>query len=136
MAAPIEIKWHLPNLWYALGIGLLVLIAILSLMPVADAPETNDKLVHVIMYAVPSAWFSLIVSKRSSLAWVFVSLVGYGFLMEFFQGLTDYRSQDMLDAVANGFGVLIGLSFHFSAFRRWLVKIDNYLSVLRHRRFN
>ena len=130
MAGSKENIWHLYQLWIGLGVVLLILIAILSLIPVPDGPAGNDKLAHVIMYAIPSSWFSLIVMRRTSLVWIFVALMSYGLLMEFLQGLTDYRSAEFGDAMANGLGAIIGLMSHFSPLRRWLIIIDHRLSRL------
>ncbi len=121
--------WHFRNLWFACGFALLLLIAIGSLMPVSG-DVGNDKLAHVIMYAVPAIWFSLIVERRS--LWrILIGLVAFGSLIEFLQGLTDYRTMEFADAVANGLGALLGLFFHFTPLRQWLSEIDNRIYKLR-----
>jgi len=92
----------------------------------------DDKVAHLLSYLVLSSWFSTIVARASLLWRVFLGLVTYGLLMEFLQGLTGYRNPEFADAIANSVGVIIGLLFYFSPFRRWLVEIDNQLDRLRH----
>ncbi|MDH5353481.1 MAG: VanZ family protein [Gammaproteobacteria bacterium] len=121
--------WHFRYLWFACGFLLLLLIAIASLMPVSG-DVGNDKLAHVIMYAIPSIWFSLLIERPGSLWRILLGLTAYGLLMEVFQGLTDYRSMEFADAVANSLGVLLGLGFYFTPCRRWLVAIDHRLYQL------
>ena len=125
-----EVEWRLKWLWFGCGFILLLLIAILSLMPVSGVGG-GDKIGHVFMYAVLSSWFSLIVSRTGLLWFVLLGAISYGLLMEFLQSLTDYRGAEFADAVANSIGALLGLLFHFSPFRRWLVMIDARLDQLR-----
>ena len=122
--------WHFKHLWYACGFALLMFIAIGSLMPVSG-DVGNDKLAHVIMYTMPSIWFSLLVDRPGSLWKIFLGLTAYGLLMEVFQGLTDYRTMEFADALANGLGILTGLFFYFTPCRRWLSAIDNFIYQLR-----
>ena len=124
-----EVEWRLTRLWYGCGIALLLVVAIISLVPVSGGG--NDKLAHVLIYLVLSSWFSLIAARPVLLWRVFFGLIAYGFLMELLQGLTDYRSLEFADAVANSVGVTIGLLFHFSPFRRLLILIDSRLARLR-----
>lgn len=121
--AILRLRW----LWFACGFGMLALVAILSLMPVSGAGG-NDKLAHILMYAFLSSWFSLLVIRYRSLCWVLFGLIAYGLLMEFLQGLTDYRSAELADAIANSIGATIGLIFRFTRLRDWLIRIDHQLS--------
>ncbi len=122
-SALLRLRW----LWFCCGVGMLILVAILSLMPVSDMGG-NDKLGHILMYAFVSGWFSLLVTRDRSLWWVLSGLIAYGLLMEFLQGLTDYRSAEFADAIANSIGAAIGLVFRFTRVRAWLVRIDHQLS--------
>lgn len=123
-----NISWRLPGLWYLCGFSILLLIAILSLTPMPDVSIGNDKLGHFLAYAVVSSWFSLIVKRTTSLWWVVLGLIAYGLLMEFLQGLTDYRVEDLADALANSLGVVTGLVCHFTRLRQWLIRIDQHLA--------
>ena len=125
-----KVEWRLTRLWYGCGIALLLVVAVISLVPVSGSGG-NDKLAHMLIYLVLSGWFSLIAARPALLWRVFFGLIAYGLLMELLQGLTDYRSLEFADAVANSIGVAIGLLFHFSPFRRLLMVVDFHLDRLR-----
>ena len=121
-----EFGLKLPKLWFGLGfIGLLAL-GVVSLIPAPDLGG-NDKTGHFIAYAMLSAWFSLLVEQRKSLWSILFGLIACGLFLEFLQGLTSYRSGDLADAVANSLGVITGLAFYFSPFRRILRNVDRWL---------
>jgi len=118
---------QLRKLWFALAYSLTLAVGVLSLIPGPDI-GASDKLAHFLTYAVLSAAFSLIVEQRKSLWLILTGLIVYGLLLEFLQGLTGYRFEDMADALANSLGVLTGLVFYFSPlhdifrrFERWLL---------------
>lgn len=121
-----ENELKLPKFWFGLAfIGLLVL-AVVSLIPAPDLGG-NDKIGHFFSYAILSAYLSLLVVQRKSLWRILFGLIAYGLLLEFMQSLTDYRSGDFADAVANSLGVITGLAFYFSPLRRLLRKLDLWL---------
>jgi len=126
-----EVEWQLARLWYGCGIALLLIVAVASLVPVSGGGDGSDKLAHFLIYMVLSIWFSLIITRPVLLWQVFFGLIGYGFFMELLQRLTDYRSFEFADALANSVGVAIGLLFHFSPLRRLLIQIDSRLASLR-----
>jgi VanZ family protein len=65
-----------------------------------------DKLVHLASYATLMFWWAqLVVRRRWRLA---LAVILYGILIEGLQGLTPNRQPDVLDALANSTGVLIG----------------------------
>jgi VanZ family protein len=98
-----------------------VLITILSLITVEGIKSTiaiphKDKMVHFVFYFVfVLLWFS--VKKASSnlkkiSQTIFLLAVGYGLLMEFLQNLlTDNRTGDVLDVLANTLGALMALLY-------------------------
>ncbi len=121
-----EIGLKLPKFWYVLAfIGLLTL-AVVSLIPVPDLGG-SDKFGHFISYAMLSAFYSLLVEQRKTLWRILFGLIAYGLLLEILQGLTDYRSGDLADALANSLGVITGLGFYFSPLRQILRKVDRWL---------
>lgn len=119
----------LRKLWLGCGLILLLIVAVLSLIPVPQSPEGSDKVAHVVLYAILSGWFSLIVSEQKSLWWVFFGVAGYGALIELLQGQTGYRSLELADAIANSIGAAIGLGCRFTRLRQVLSKIDYRLSA-------
>ncbi|MCP4494908.1 MAG: VanZ family protein [Gammaproteobacteria bacterium] len=114
-------------LWYGIGFSMLVMVTVLSLMPVSGDVGVNDKLIHLLVYACLSGWFSLIVRHRRSLIGVFIGLVVFGLLIEFLQGLTEYRSAELADAIANSIGVFIGMGIYFTPLYRLMRKFDAML---------
>ncbi|HEY9102494.1 VanZ family protein [Chitinimonas sp.] len=98
------------DLGIALGVLYLLVIAYGSLMhnpPSLDVPE-GDKWQHLAGYAVLAGWWVLTLPHHRLAVWL--GAAGYGVLMECLQGLTDYRSFDVLDMLANGTGALLGLA--------------------------
>ena len=121
-----EIGLKLPKFWFGLAfIGLLTL-AVVSLIPVPDLGG-SDKFGHFISYAMLSAFYSLLVEQRKTLWRILFGLIAYGLLLEILQGLTDYRSGDLADALANSLGVITGLGFYFTPLRQILRKVDRWL---------
>ncbi len=116
----------LAKFWFGLAFIWLLALGVVSLIPAPDLGG-NDKIGHVIAYAMLSAWFSLLVEQRESLWRILLGLIIYGLLLEFLQGLTSYRSGDLADALANSLGVITGLGFYFSPLRQILRKVDRWL---------
>lgn len=123
---------QLGKLWFFCGILLLLLVAVLSLTPVpVEGPDNFDKLAHLLIYAFLSGWFSLLATKPADLRWSFSLLVIYGVLLEVLQGMTDYRSFEVADAIANTIGAALGVTVYFTRLRFALVNIDQRLAGLR-----
>ncbi|NNE62981.1 MAG: VanZ family protein [Gammaproteobacteria bacterium] len=110
---------------------MLLVVAVLSLIPVPQSPEGSDKVAHIVIYAILSGWFSVIVSRQNSLWRVFIGVAAYGALIELLQGQTGYRSLELADAVANTIGAALGVVCHFTRLRQVLVKLDYRLSASR-----
>jgi hypothetical protein len=96
------------RLWRAGGwLGVAITLAV-SLMPppLNDSGSHTDKLVHLAGYAVLMFWWAqLVVERRWKLA---VAVVMFGIGIEGLQGLTPDRQPDLLDALSNSGGVLLG----------------------------
>ena len=85
-----------------------ILTLVISLMPPAleDSSGHTDKLVHLAGYALLMFWWAqLVIRQRWKLA---VAVVLFGISIELLQGLTPARQPDLLDALANAGGVLLG----------------------------
>jgi VanZ family protein len=96
-------RWWLVAGW--LGV---VLTLVVSLIPPALdlSGGHNDKLVHLAGYALLMFWWAQLVTRqRWKLA---VAVMLFGALIEGLQGLTPDRQPDLLDALANSSGVLLG----------------------------
>ena len=100
----------LRRVWLAIGIGLIVVVIWLSLTPhpVEIPVEQGDKLGHFAAYGTLMFWFAqLDARQRTRLAYA-IGFVALGVALEFAQGLTDYRTFEVADMVANAIGVLLG----------------------------
>ncbi len=106
------------RLFVILPIIYTVLLTVGSLMKpvkIEDAPDHFDKILHASAYfGLTVLWLTWGISRRYSSRKIITSVgllaIVYGVLMEVFQGaLTDYRSADFLDVIANTTGVLLGL---------------------------
>ena len=107
----IESVWRQINvvsLWRTgawLGVVATLLLSLLP--PVLDeSGGHSDKIAHLAGYAVLMFWWAqLIVQRRWRLA---VAAVVFGISIELLQGLTPNRQPDLLDALANSGGILLG----------------------------
>ena len=98
---PYRLAW----LWYLLGALWLLLVAIFSLIPLPqDDVGVDDKLIHLLAYALLSGWFSLLVRSRILLVWIVAGLVLFGITIELLQSLTHYRYTEWGDVLANSLG--------------------------------
>lgn len=75
----------------------------------------TDKFEHVLAYAVISFFWSLS-CKLGKINLSFLSLlliiIGYGIIIEFLQmSVTNHRTGDLLDVIANSTGVFLGYIF-------------------------
>jgi len=122
---------QLSRLWYLIGAGLLVAVAIVSLMPAPDV-GVSDKVSHLVTYFILTGWFGLLARHRLELAWTVVALIGYGMIIELLQAQTGYRFAEWGDVIANTAGCLCGATLYFTSLRRLFSFIDLKLaSMLR-----
>lgn len=97
--------------WWRWGGYFLILVVVYcSLAP--RAPEMDmqhgDKLGHFLAYGSLMFWFAQLAPLLGErLRWAF-AFVLMGITLEFLQGLTSYRSCDVLDMLANAAGVFLG----------------------------
>ena len=122
---------QLSGLWYLLGAGLLVAVAIVSLMPAPDV-GVGDKVAHLITYFILAGWFGLLARHRLELAWTVAALIVYGMIIELLQAQTGYRFAEWGDVIANSAGCFCGAALYFTPLRRMFGFIDAKLaSTLR-----
>ena len=85
----------------------LAVVMVLALMPVGPMPSIGwDKANHALAFAVLAMLGRTAYPQQGARIWL--GLLAYGGLIELLQGLTDYRSADWLDVVADGVGLFIG----------------------------
>ena len=101
---------RLRRVWQAIGLALIALVIYLSLTPdpIVLPGERGDKYGHVIAYGTLMFWFAQLhmrIAVRVIWALIFIAM---GIGLEFEQGLTDYRTFEVQDMVADAMGVLVG----------------------------
>ena len=96
------------RLWRVGGWLGVVATLVLSLLTPALGNGTShlDKLAHLLGYALLMFWWAqIVIHQRWKLA---LAVVLFGIAVELLQGLTPNRLPDLLDALANSGGVLLG----------------------------
>ncbi|HUG72834.1 MAG TPA: VanZ family protein [Steroidobacteraceae bacterium] len=110
------------RLWFCLGLGIAVAIAVVCLMPGRNIPQfrlVSDKVEHALAFAMLAFWFGSILVRRD-LLWLALALVAFGGLIEVAQGLMGLgRHADLLDLVADTVGVVVGLLLALTPLGRW-----------------
>ena len=94
---------------------------ILSLVPLDDfsaAQTLNDKVLHVLAYIVLMVWFGGIVPRQYYYR-LFLALLAYGGAVELLQSLTDYRSMELADLLADTAGLALGWILANLGLRHW-----------------
>ena len=98
------------KLWLTIGYALVAIIIFLSLAP--NLPSTDieqgDKLGHFLAYGTLMFWFCQIYATRSSRIAHALAFAAMGVALEYAQGMTDYRTFEVLDMLANATGVALG----------------------------
>ncbi len=100
-----------PNFWFGMGLlwtGIIIYGCFAPSQP--DVGVTGfDKLLHGGAFAGLAFWFGAVYAKQRHL-FIVLSLAFLGIVIEIGQGLTSYRSSDMLDFVADSMGIVIGIT--------------------------
>src|SRR6266849_6678709 len=84
-------------------------VVVLSLIPLdVDLVENEDKLAHFVAYGSLAFWFGMLIEGRGRELRIAVAFALMGVALEFLQGLTDYRTFEIADMVANAIGAAFG----------------------------
>jgi len=119
------------RLWAAIGLAGCTALMAACLMPSppqADVPG-YDKLVHLVAYLCLGAWFGVVFPQRYGR--IFCGLLALGVGIECVQGLTDFRSFEVADMVADAVGIVAGLALARLGVMRWLNFVDAYVHTTR-----
>jgi VanZ family protein len=120
-------QFQLIGLWSAMGVGMLMAVAFVSLMPAPDV-GVNDKVSHLLTYFILTGWFGLLARNRIILGWTVVALIAYGMIIDLLQGQTGYRLAEWGDVIANSVGCIVGATLYFSPLRRLFRFVDKTLA--------
>lgn len=113
-----------PWLWAGLWMLAIAAVVIGSLLPGRSLPG-SDKLEHFAAYAALSAGAVQLFARRLSWAFICLLLVLMGIGLEYLQASMKLgRMLDRNDALANTFGVLLGLATAFTPLRDALLRLD------------
>jgi VanZ like family len=82
---------------------------VLSLIPVeVDLGAGRDKLAHFLAYGSLSLGFGMLFGGRGRQLRIALAFAAMGVALEFLQGLTDYRTFEVADMIANAIGATLG----------------------------
>ena len=97
------------RIWFLLGWAMVVTVVVLSLIPLdVDLGNNRDKLAHFAAYGGLSFWFGMLIDGRGRELRVAAAFALLGVALEFLQGLTDYRTFEIADMIANATGAALG----------------------------
>ncbi len=125
-----QASYRYRRIWLLLGWGMVAAIAVLSLIPVeVDLSGGRDKLAHFAAYGGLSFWFGMIFGGRGLQLGIAVAFAALGVALEFLQGLTDYRSFEIADMVANAVGAGLGWCLAQTPFRSALTLAERWIAA-------
>jgi len=115
-------RFRLRSLWHTIGWALVLTVVYLSLtpQPIAIPVEHGDKIGHLSAYAVLMVWFAQLYRSVTARCLLAVAFGALGIALEFAQLLTDTRTFEYSDMVADSLGVALG----------WLVAPPRTVNVL------
>ncbi|ATE74445.1 hypothetical protein CNO08_02115 [Lysobacter capsici] len=129
-------EFERPALWVALWLAMIAVVIATCLLPARDLPPTPfsqfDKIEHFSAYLAMSAYAGMLFARMRPQAIAAIGLIAMGVGLEFAQAqLTDSRSGDAADALANGLGALAGLFLARTPVALWLQRVDRRLAPKR-----
>lgn len=125
-----------PLLWCALWLAMIAVVIATCLLPAHDLPpppfSNFDKIEHFGAYLALSSYAGMLFARLRPQAIAVAGLIAMGVGLEFAQAtLTDSRSGDGIDALANSLGALAGLFVARTPVALWLLWVDRRLSRKR-----
>jgi VanZ family protein len=119
------------GLWTSIGWGLVATIVYLSLTPraIQFTLAESDKLEHLVAYFVLAGWYCQLYVRRYH--WVVaLAAAALGVLMECLQGMTSYRTFEVMDMLADGAGVGLAVSASVGSGATLVLRADRRLASL------
>ena len=118
------------KLWLLLGWLYVLLLLYGSLIRVPDINtylDHTDKLIHFLLYFILAGWFIQLYSRHSQRMVILGGAIVLGIVIEFLQGLTGYRSFDLLDALANSIGAISAFLLANTSMALLLKRFDKWV---------
>jgi VanZ family protein len=108
-------------------------VVVLSLIPVEmDLSGGRDKLAHFLAYGSLSLGFGMLFGGRGRQLGIAIAFAAMGVALEFLQGLTDYRTFEIADMIANAIGAALGWGLVQTPLRNGLEWVERLIgAVLR-----
>ncbi len=114
---------RLRGVWWAGGCVLVGIVLYVCLTPLSVPPGAtlyNDKVMHVLTFAFLAIWFgALLPAAVISRVFLFLTLFGFGILIEVLQSFTAFRSAEFGDVVADGVGAMLGIALLYAGLMQW-----------------
>ncbi len=106
-------------------------VVVLSLIPVeVDLGEGRDKVAHFLAYGSLSLGFGMLFGGRARQLGIALAFAAMGVALECLQGLTDYRTFEIADMIANAFGAALGWGLAQTPLRNGLEWVERMLDAL------
>jgi VanZ family protein len=106
-------------------------VVVLSLIPIdVDLGENRDKLAHFVAYGSLAFWFGMLYDGRGRQLRVALGFAAMGVALEFLQGLTDYRTFEVADMIANTIGAALGWGLAQTPLRNGLEWAERLIGAL------
>ena len=119
------------RIWLLLGWGMVAAVVVLSLIPLdVDLVQNEDKLAHFVAYGSLAFWFGMLIEGRGRELRIAVAFALMGVALEFLQGLTDYRTFEIADMVANAMGAAFGWGLAQTPLRNVLEWVERAIDAL------
>jgi hypothetical protein len=117
-----------PQWWAGLGWLLVLAVIVGSLLPGRSLPNVsmNDKFEHAAVYCLLMVWFAGLYPRRLYLL-IAAVLLALGTGLDLLQGLTETRTLEFLDIVADLVGIVIGLGLSVSLLGGWCQRLEQRL---------
>ena len=106
-------------------------VVVLSLIPLdVDLGGNRDKLAHFAAYGGLSFWFGMLIEGRGRELRIAVAFALLGVALEFLQGLTDYRTFEIADMIANATGAALGWGLAQTPLRNVLDWMERLIAAM------
>ncbi len=119
----------LRTLWLIIGIGLLLFVAYMSLVPprvgIGDI-EYSDLFLHLLAYGTITGWFQQIFLQRGALTGIAAAMLLYGGMLELAQYFVPPREPHWSDFFANAGGVLLATLVNTTRIRETLLLFEKH----------